>query len=582
MSQNWELNELLHNCMVDRSAIRKQADEIYIKLKQLETKIAEGVEFEQALNDFQALSMEVREGTTLCLCLVSDNTSDSSALSLQSQFDKCSALHGTIEDRLSLTLSEMDDETFQKLLEKEAIHPIRFSIEELRRLRRKKLPTKEEAIISNLSLAGFSPYEQIYYSYLGELEFPLGDQKVSFAELENAASDPDRKVREEAFLSLESTLSSKSTIFSQLLNGISGFRLSVYQERGWTNSLSEALQMNRVDEISLRSMLEAIQEIKPKLTEYLAKKAERLGLEQLAWYDLDAPLGTQATFTYEKGCEFILDQFSNYSPSLAAFAKRAIEKRWIESESRPKKRGGGFCTDAPIVKQSRIFMNWQNTMTNVMTLAHELGHAYHSDIIFDLPELCQHYPMNLAETASTMAELIVSNGALEATDDENEKLFLLTEKIDRSVAFCMDIPARFYFEENLYLQRKLNPLDAETLSSMMIEAQKKAFNMALSTYHPLFWCSKMHFYFTDIAFYNFPYAMGYLFSLGIFSKIQDQFEEKFAAILEDTGRMSTEALLKKHLDVDLHKPDFWQNACSLIVKDIDAYLACEVPLRTSS
>jgi oligoendopeptidase F len=263
---------------------------------------------------------------------------------------------------------------------------------------------------------------------------------------------------------------------------------------------------------------------------------------------------------------------------MAAFAKRAFDERWIEAEDRPKKAPGGFCTAFPLKKETRIFMTYANTFSNLSTLAHELGHAFHSHVCFDLPILAGDYRMNVAETASTMAEMIVIDAALKQQIDPSIKLGLLNDKIQRSIAFLMNIHARFIFETDFYAERKKGYVLPETLCALMLAAQKRAYLNALAEWHPYFWASKMHFYFTDIPFYNFPYTFGYLFSLGIYTHLKQKknSEEMYIALLKDTGKMPTRELAKKHLQVDLEKAAFWEDAMHACIKDVSEFLTlCE-------
>lgn len=221
-------------------------------------------------------------------------------------------------------------------------------------------------------------------------------------------------------------------------------------------------------------------------------------------------------------------------------------------------------------------MTFSGSTDNVSTLAHELGHAFHSSVLRDLPLLNQIYAMNVAETASTFAELVVSDATIENADSEAEKIALLDEKVARGAVMMMNIHARYIFENNFYQEREKGFVSAERLSELMVEAQKEAYEDALDEYHPMFWAAKLHFYSTGVPFYNFPYTFGYFFSLGVYARALDSgeaFEEDYISLLRDTASMSTEDLAQKHLDVDLTTPDFWQDAIDLVHADIDEFLS---------
>jgi pepF/M3 family oligoendopeptidase len=360
------------------------------------------------------------------------------------------------------------------------------------------------------------------------------------------------------------------------LNHLAGFRLKLYEKRGWDEILKEPLAINRMSEETLNVMWDVIVKNKPVFVEYLNRKAKLLGTERLSWVDVEAPVGSSSqTISYDEGARMIEEQFRKFSPKMADFAVKAFENRWIEAEDRPGKRPGGFCTSLTVSKETRIFMTYAGTASNVSTLAHELGHGYHQFVMDDLPAMSQDYAMNVAETASTFAEMILSDSAVKEAKNEDEKLALLEDKIQRSVAFFMNVHARFLFETRFYAKRKEGLVSVEELNELMVTAQKEAFCDALSEYHPHFWAAKLHFYITEVPFYNFPYTFGYLFSAGIYAQAQEEgaaFEQRYIDLLRDTGRMTVEELAQKHLGVDLTKPDFWQKAVDLAIADVHEFL----------
>ena len=259
---------------------------------------------------------------------------------------------------------------------------------------------------------------------------------------------------------------------------------------------------------------------------------------------------------------------------MGSFARLAFEQSWIESEDRSGKRPDGFCAPFLNAKQSRIFMTYSGTMNNVFTLAHELGHAYHSYEMRDLPIFAQQYRMNVAETASTLAEVVVIDSMIKQSSSPKTQLALLDNKLQRSVIFLMNIYARFLFEIDFYHERRKGFVLAKDLNDLMEKAQKKAFGNALAEWHPHFWIAKQHFYLTEVPFYNFPYTFGYLFSHGIYAHLQqkENAEQAYASLLRDSGSLQVEKLAQRHLGVKLNEPYFWENALNLIENDVATYL----------
>jgi oligoendopeptidase F len=253
----------------------------------------------------------------------------------------------------------------------------------------------------------------------------------------------------------------------------------------------------------------------------------------------------------------------------------AIDQSWIEAEYRPGKRAGAYCTSLPLKKQSRIFMTYNGSYNGMLTLAHELGHGYHSWVMFDLPYGARRYAMSVAETASTFNETVVREASLKATAAEQEQLSILGTKLNDATSYLMNIRARFDFELAFFKERAKKNLSVDELSELMVSAQKRAYKEGLADYHPLFWASKLHFYITRAPFYNFPYTFGFLFSNGVYAQALAEgrsFQERYMALLRETGSMTTEDLAKTHLGVDLTRPEFWETAVERVLAEVDPFV----------
>ena len=217
-------------------------------------------------------------------------------------------------------------------------------------------------------------------------------------------------------------------------------------------------------------------------------------------------------------------------------------------------------------------MTYTGSMGNVLTLAHELGHAYHNWVMKDLPFGETHYSMSLAETASIFAETLVKDSLLKECKTNQEKLNILWQDAQSASSLLINIPARFEFEKNMVEARMKTNIPADDLKSMMNDAWKKWYETTLSEYDPMFWANKLHFSISSFGFYNYPYLFGYLFSLGLYAqKETGQFSELYKNILKDTGKMTAEDLIKKHLDQNIEDPQFWKKSLSIVEKSIDQF-----------
>ncbi len=557
----------------------KQVEALVAQTKSLKTDVSAS-ELRAAIDQLKEVMEHIMHAGGMLSCLTAQNMKDVKALQLQGQLSAISASYSPAVLRLQQLLAEMEEARFEELLSSPELSEFTFILSEWREQAKQRLSEEEEALISSLSVDGYSSWGQLYNMFIGDIKVEVeveGEKKLtSVGQANNLSSHPDEEIRKNAFEALEKVFTEKEEFFAKTLNHLAGFRLTTYKKRGWNEVLQEPLQINRMKQETLDAMWQAISDNKEPFVKFLETKANMLGKEKMDWYNFDAPVtSSTAKISYQEGAEFILKHFGKFGPELEGFARKAFEDGWIEAEDRDDKRPGGFCTGLPLAQQSRIFMTYSGTMSNVSTLAHELGHAFHTYALRLMNALNRRYAMNVAETASTFAEMIVADAAVDEASSKEEKIALLEDKIQRSVAFFMNIHARFLFETRFYEERKQGIVSTRRLNELMEEAQREAFAGALGEAHPHFWASKMHFYITGVPFYNFPYTFGYLFSLSIYAKAKEEgaaFEEKYMALLRDTAIMTVEDLALKHLGEDITKSEFWEKGIALCVKDVEEFI----------
>lgn len=524
----------------------------------------------------QSCSGRLTLAAEFAVCLGAQNQQDKAAVRLSGKVTGLSAGFQGILSQFNNVLRQTGDEVWTAWMARPEIAPLTFVLSESRNWAREKMSPELESLALELAVDGYHGWGEHYETIVGSIAIPFEDKMLSVGQAFNKLDDPDPEVREEMFRKWEEAWSGAADDCADTLNHLAGFRLKLYKGRGWDNVLKEPLSINRMSKETLDVMWDVIGKSKPVLVSYLERKAKLLGMESLRWVDVDAPVGkSSGKIPYDQAAADIVAQFGKFSPKMAEFAERAFDNKWIEVEDRPGKRPGGFCVSFPERKESRIFMTYSGTPSSVSTLAHELGHAYHSYLLDDQPVFNQNYAMNVAETASTFAEVIVADAQVKAAVDADEKLALLESKIQNSVAFFMNIHARFLFETRFYEKRKEGLVSAEELCELMVEAQKEAFCGILSEYHPHFWAAKLHFYATEVPFYNFPYTVGYMFSTGLYRLALQEgatFAGKYDDLLRDTGVMTLEDLVSKHLGTDLKQSGFWQGAADLIAADIAEFL----------
>lgn len=440
----------------------------------------------------------------------------------------------------------------------------------------------EESLASELNLSGARAWNKLQGTVTSQMtvDFELDGevQQISMPALVNLRSHPDGEVRRRAYEAENSSWEKLLETLAAAMNGIKGSVITLNRRRGREDCLHSAIDAARIDRETLETMLDAMRDSFPMFHRYFRAKAARLGKERLPWYDLFAPMGKVETrFSYDEAVEYILEQFDNFSPELAQFAKRAFDQNWVDAEQRPGKRGGAFCMDLPAVKESRILSNYDGSLDSVFTLAHELGHAFHNECINQAgkTELQAITPMTLAETASIMCETIVFNAVIQRVESIDEELAILETSLISDAQVIVDIYSRYLFEKEVFERREEAELSADEFNEVMERAQKATYGDGLDEAYlqKYMWTWKPHYYSSGRSFYNFPYAFGALFGYGLYAIYKERgsdFVDDYKALLASTGE-ATAADLAARFGIDIRARSFWDKSLAGIGERIKRY-----------
>lgn len=489
----------------------------------------------------------------------------------------------------SLTADELD--SIVAADETDSLATSRFFLEEAMRDAAFRLSDDLEKLYAELSVDGLKGWSRLYDRVSGSLQIEVME-RGEFVKKSPGQVQWDmveRPVRQNNFYAAQKAWSGIAETCADALNHIAGQRLTKYAKLGdeGVSHLDLPLRLNRMKRETLDAMYAAIDARSDMLLPFLNAKAKRIGVDKLAWYDVMAPLPlptSQSKLSYDQACTTVVETLNEFSSRFGQFSQMALEQAWIETEDRLGKRQGGFCTDLPVQGESRIFMTFTDSPDSMSTLAHELGHAYHTYLLRNEPILLRDYPMNLAETASTFAEAVVGQRRLEDCQTDYDRLDILSSQCGDAAAFLMNLRSRFLFEDAFHIKRADGELTVDDFTELMVDAQKKAFRGALADdgYDPLFWVSKLHFYIDDWPFYNFPYTFGYLLSLGLYAEgtagNSIDFADRFDKFLVLTGRLQTEDAVQQGFGHDLTKPTFWNQALDEVERRINAFVELNAKL----
>ncbi|MBP5441638.1 MAG: M3 family oligoendopeptidase, partial [Treponema sp.] len=409
---------------------------------------------------------------------------------------------------------------------------------------RHQMSSAEENLASDLNLTGGAAWGMLHEQIISNL---ADEDGTTFNELRNLAYDPDPLVRKNAWKKEKELLAQNRISFAASLNNLKGQTVTLNRRRNFGNALDRSLNANRMSRKTLDALIGALEDSLPMWRKYFNAKAailrknsqtasETAGTDKnpgLAFYDLFAPLpsagGNDSTesvlekkWSFDEARDYVLAEYKSFSDDMYEFAKNAFDNKWIDAEVRAGKVGGAYDEDFPKGHQSRILSNFTGAFSDIITLAHELGHAYHFNCMKGKPSLFYDYPMTLAESASTFAETITKQDII-ASCTGNDRMCLLDLDLQDASQIFVDILCRFYFENAVFQEREKSELNADDFCRLMLDAQERTYGSGLNDErHEYMWAVKSHYYSPDLDFYNFPYAFGQLFSAALYMRFKKE------------------------------------------------------------
>lgn len=434
-----------------------------------------------------------------------------------------------------------------------------------------------EEILARMRLSGSNAWGDLQGLLTSAVQVDYNGGKTTLSSIRNLAYDKDPAVRKAAY---EAELACYEKIADSVAFALNSIKLETITEaqlRGYESPLAETLADSAMKRETLDAMFAAIDEYLPKFWQYLRAKGKALGHENgLPWYDLFAPMGKtpEKAYTTEEAKAYLLDIFKDFDSDLHDMVASAFDNAWIDFYPREGKVGGAFCAGIPSLRESRILTNFDGAFGDVVTLAHELGHAFHNRCLNEQRPLNRDYSMPVAETASTFNECVIMNAAIAAATDPAQKLNLIENQLSDANQIICDIYSRYRFETAVFARREQEFLSAETLCQLMLDAQKQSYGDGLdeNALHPYMWVCKSHYY--GPIFYNFPYAFGGLFARGLYAMYEEQgeaFVPKYKALLKATPVTTAEDTAKV-VGVDLTDKNFWKKGLQILADEIDEFL----------
>ena len=571
----WNLSNIYKN--FDDTAYQGDIKDYLALCAELKTLLSKGKK--EALEEAVQLlgrAMDLMENLfSYAYAVFSVNTDDARALKEVSRLEEA---HQKLSECFVLfnSLVKKNKKDIPALLKKSPILAERaqFIMDSLKEAEH-QMTDSEESLAEAMKAAGGDAWGRLQEAISSSLS---GNGK-SITELRNLAFDKRRSVRKKAYEAELAAWKSMEIPLAYSLNGVKKTAATLDTRRSWKSALDKALFQSRMSAKTLDAMISVMEESLPEFRKYLNKKAELLGIKKLAFYDLFAPIGEKGfapkVWSFEEAKDYIIETFGSFSEDMGLFAKNAFSNGWVDAPPHAGKVGGAYCTSFPVAKESRVMCNFSPTFSGVSTIAHELGHAYHFHLLREDCAFARAYPMTLAETASIFSETMLYNTTISKAKGFEKKY--LTEMFLMEVTqVIVDILCRFYFEKAVFEKQKEGPLSPADFCALMIDSQKATYGDALDPkqLHPYMWAVKCHYYSPDLGFYNYPYAFGQLFSIGLYVKYLED-KKKFPAlyrkVLMATGRTDIKGVAKL-AGIDVEKKDFFQESMDFITRMIRSFL----------
>ena len=506
------------------------------------------------------------------------NTSDIKAASILGRLS--SRMSALAAPRTALVKYIADLEDLSSVIDSDPLlKEHEFYLSQIRESAKYTLSAEVEKVISLYEISGSSAWSDLQSYLTSVVPVEYEGKTTNLSDIRNLAYDADPAVRKSAY---EAELKSYERIKDAIAFSLNSIKLEVLRHcelRGYESPLDETLKNAHMKKETLDALISAMEEYLPKFWEYLKAKAKLLGYENgLPFYELFAPLeGNDKQYSTQDARDYLVDLFSTFDKEETEMIARAFDEAWIDFYPHEGKVGGAFCAELNNVKQSRILTNFGGQLGDVITLAHELGHAFHNYCLKDNSLLNRDVSMPVAETASTFNEVVAMNAAISMEKDPIARRALIENQLQDATQIICDIYSRYLFETSVFENRNSEFMFADRLCELMLEAQKKAYGDGLDQdkLHPYMWCCKSHYYSGHLSFYNFPYAFGGLFARGLYAKYLkegESFVPLYKKLLKATGTTSVEGAAEV-AGIDLTDKEFWRASLQILADEIDEFIS---------
>ncbi|CAN5431882.1 M3 family oligoendopeptidase [soil metagenome] len=473
-----------------------------------------------------------------------------------------------------LEWAALADERVAELLADDRLAPYRHYLEAERRYRSHVLTEPEERVLTEKSVTGRAAWGRLFGELTSALEVRIAGRAGTLEEALSRLASPERDVRQTTAEAVTGALAPGLRTRGYLYNTLLHDKAVDDRLRGYRSWSSSRHLANEASEESVAALVDAVSRRYDLPHRWYALKSKLLGVERLADYDRGASLASSdVTILFAEGRALVLDAYASFSPELADAGRRFFDERWVDAAPRPGKRPGAFCSYTVPSVHPYLFLNYTARRRDVLTMAHELGHGLHAWLARGQGVFHQSTPLTLAETASVFGETVLLGRLLEAVDDPAERLALLAEEVEGSIATVFRQTAMYAFEDRAHTARRTEgELSVERLGDLWAQTQTEVLGPAVEVTegYRTWWSYIPHFISTPG--YVYAYAYGQLLALAVYRRYTEEgpsFVPRYLELLAAGGSRSPEEL-GRIVGVDLADPAFWDGGLAIVEESLVA------------
>jgi oligoendopeptidase F len=492
---------------------------------------------------------------------------------------RATELNSQIDQKIvffDLEINEMDDEQAQAFVDDPAMSKYAYHLESTRMNKPYKLSEDEEKLLIEKNVTGNSAWVRFFTQITSSIELDFDGEKLPMSRLLSRMYSSDRDERRKAADVVTAGLDERKMELTYIFNTLAADKASTDRIRGYESWIKSRNISNKVSDDVVEALIEAVTSNYDLVARHYDIKRRLLGYDELYEYDRYAPLNLKESDTFykwDRARQIVTDAYSAFSPQIGDIAGQFFSENWIHAPAKSGKRGGAYASYGTKNTHPWVFMNFTGTASDVMTLAHELGHGVHMYLAGRNQTLMSMYtPLTTAEMASVFGEMVVFQDLMSREDDDEVKLSMLAEKIDSTFATVYRQISMNRFEEAMHTaRREEGELSTERFNELWMETQNAMFegSVTLRDEYAQWWSYIPHFLHTPG--YVYAYAFGELLVLALYNIYQETgeaFVPKYIDLLSAGDSDYPEKLLAE-IGVDLEDPNFWTGGIEAMTKLVD-------------